>query len=115
MRAVLCATCERPRLAAAAPEVAAPVPTSPSAGEPAPPVTVLQNARVTPPLTGSRVLGSSEWRCKSCTVANAGSSILCEVCERPRLATRPPAAALAPPGPGAPAEPGAQVCDLCAT
>ncbi|XP_056289401.1 E3 ubiquitin-protein ligase RNF31-like isoform X2 [Pseudoliparis swirei] len=86
MRAVLCATCERPRLAAAAPEVAAPVPTSPSA----------------------------EWRCKSCTVANAGSSILCEVCERPRLATRPPAAALAPPGPGAPAEPGAQwMCQYC--
>uniref|UniRef100_A0A3Q0SMN5 Uncharacterized protein n=1 Tax=Amphilophus citrinellus TaxID=61819 RepID=A0A3Q0SMN5_AMPCI len=27
--------------------------------------------------------------CKSCTVVNQGSSILCEVCERPRLATRP--------------------------
>uniref|UniRef100_A0A8C1WKG6 RBR-type E3 ubiquitin transferase n=1 Tax=Cyprinus carpio TaxID=7962 RepID=A0A8C1WKG6_CYPCA len=32
------------------------------------------------------------WQCKSCTVVNAGSSILCEVCERPRLATRPPVA-----------------------
>uniref|UniRef100_A0A8C7I1P6 E3 ubiquitin-protein ligase RNF31-like n=1 Tax=Oncorhynchus kisutch TaxID=8019 RepID=A0A8C7I1P6_ONCKI len=30
---------------------------------------------------------SPEWQCKSCTVVNAGSSILCEVCERPRLAT----------------------------
>uniref|UniRef100_A0A3Q3W0N2 RING-type domain-containing protein n=1 Tax=Mola mola TaxID=94237 RepID=A0A3Q3W0N2_MOLML len=28
----------------------------------------------------------------SCTVMNQGSSILCEVCERPRLATRPPVA-----------------------
>uniref|UniRef100_A0A674DVF0 E3 ubiquitin-protein ligase RNF31-like n=1 Tax=Salmo trutta TaxID=8032 RepID=A0A674DVF0_SALTR len=33
---------------------------------------------------------SPEWQCKSCTVVNAGSSILCEVCERPRLATKPP-------------------------
>uniref|UniRef100_A0A3P8SIA2 Uncharacterized protein n=1 Tax=Amphiprion percula TaxID=161767 RepID=A0A3P8SIA2_AMPPE len=32
------------------------------------------------------------WQCKSCTVVNQGSSILCEVCERPRLATRPPVA-----------------------
>uniref|UniRef100_A0A3P9LRS3 Uncharacterized protein n=1 Tax=Oryzias latipes TaxID=8090 RepID=A0A3P9LRS3_ORYLA len=30
-----------------------------------------------------------KWQCKSCTVMNAGSSVLCEVCERPRLATRP--------------------------
>lgn len=36
----------------------------------------------------------SEWQCKSCTVMNQGSSILCEVCERPRLATRPPVAPL---------------------
>lgn len=34
----------------------------------------------------------SEWQCKSCTVMNQGSSVLCEVCERPRLATRPPVA-----------------------
>uniref|UniRef100_A0A671VKC9 Potassium voltage-gated channel subfamily B member 2-like n=1 Tax=Sparus aurata TaxID=8175 RepID=A0A671VKC9_SPAAU len=32
----------------------------------------------------------SEWQCRSCTMVNAASSILCEVCERPRLATRPP-------------------------
>uniref|UniRef100_A0A3P8WZY2 RanBP2-type domain-containing protein n=1 Tax=Cynoglossus semilaevis TaxID=244447 RepID=A0A3P8WZY2_CYNSE len=32
----------------------------------------------------------SEWQCKSCTLVNAASSILCEVCERPRLATKPP-------------------------
>lgn len=31
----------------------------------------------------------TEWQCKSCTVINQGSSILCEVCERPRLAPRP--------------------------
>uniref|UniRef100_A0A1A7WQR4 Uncharacterized protein n=1 Tax=Iconisemion striatum TaxID=60296 RepID=A0A1A7WQR4_9TELE len=61
MRAVLCTTCERPRLATAAvPDTS--IPTSPN----------------------------SEWQCKSCTVLNQGSSILCEVCERPRLATRPP-------------------------
>ncbi|KAM4606355.1 E3 ubiquitin-protein ligase RNF31-like [Polymixia lowei] len=30
-----------------------------------------------------------EWECRSCTVMNQGSSVLCEVCERPRLATRP--------------------------
>uniref|UniRef100_A0A4W5M0Y7 Uncharacterized protein n=1 Tax=Hucho hucho TaxID=62062 RepID=A0A4W5M0Y7_9TELE len=33
---------------------------------------------------------SPEWQCKSCTVVNSGRSILCEVCERPRLATKPP-------------------------
>lgn len=32
-----------------------------------------------------------DWHCKSCTMVNAANSILCEVCERPRLATRPPA------------------------
>nr|CBN82184.1 RING finger protein 31 [Dicentrarchus labrax] len=74
MRAVLCATCERPRLATAASAVQESpmsVPTSPN----------------------------TEWQCKSCTVVNQGSSILCEVCERPRLATRPPATpALSCPG-----------------
>ncbi|XP_067433954.1 E3 ubiquitin-protein ligase RNF31-like [Thunnus thynnus] len=67
MRAVLCTTCERPRLATAAAtaqESPLSVPTSPN----------------------------TEWQCKSCTVMNQGSSILCEVCERPRLATRPPVA-----------------------
>ncbi|XP_034415980.1 E3 ubiquitin-protein ligase RNF31-like [Cyclopterus lumpus] len=85
-RAVLCATCERPRLAASAvQENLASVPTSPSA----------------------------EWRCKSCTVANQGSSILCEVCERPRLATRPPVAPV-PSGPGPPSESGAKwMCQYC--
>ncbi|XP_061086290.1 E3 ubiquitin-protein ligase RNF31-like, partial [Conger conger] len=28
----------------------------------------------------------AEWRCKTCTVINTGSSVLCSVCERPRLA-----------------------------
>ncbi|XP_044031747.1 E3 ubiquitin-protein ligase RNF31-like [Siniperca chuatsi] len=74
MRAVLCTTCERPRLATAASTVQeslTSVPTSPN----------------------------TEWQCKSCTVVNQGSSILCEVCERPRLATRPPVApALSSPG-----------------
>uniref|UniRef100_UPI003AAF2CF6 E3 ubiquitin-protein ligase RNF31-like n=1 Tax=Centroberyx gerrardi TaxID=166262 RepID=UPI003AAF2CF6 len=64
MRAVLCVTCERPRLATAASsaqEEPVSVPSSPN----------------------------TEWQCKSCTVVNQGSSVLCEVCERPRLATRP--------------------------
>ncbi|XP_072234593.1 E3 ubiquitin-protein ligase RNF31-like isoform X1 [Leuresthes tenuis] len=65
IRAVLCTTCERPRLSTAA---SAAVESSPSV--PASP--------------------NAEWQCKSCTVVNQGSSILCEVCERPRLATRPP-------------------------
>lgn len=67
MRAVLCTTCERPRLAtaaASAQESLMSVPSSPN----------------------------TEWQCKSCTMVNPGSSILCEVCERPRLATRPPVA-----------------------
>ncbi|XP_066512786.1 E3 ubiquitin-protein ligase RNF31-like isoform X1 [Hoplias malabaricus] len=63
MKQVLCETCERPRLATAAPSVQE---------EPQQPSTI------------------TEWQCKSCTVVNAGSSVLCEVCERPRLATRPP-------------------------
>ncbi|XP_037549700.1 E3 ubiquitin-protein ligase RNF31 [Nematolebias whitei] len=71
MRAVLCTTCERPRLAtSAAPDSSVSVPMSPN----------------------------SDWQCKSCTVVNQGSSILCEVCERPRLATRPPV--VASPGSG---------------
>uniref|UniRef100_A0A8C7MLR3 E3 ubiquitin-protein ligase RNF31-like n=1 Tax=Oncorhynchus kisutch TaxID=8019 RepID=A0A8C7MLR3_ONCKI len=49
---------------------------------------------------------SPEWQCKSCTVVNAGSSILCEVCERPRLATKPPATPTHPlPTPNRPAAP----------
>ncbi|XP_068566398.1 E3 ubiquitin-protein ligase RNF31-like [Cebidichthys violaceus] len=88
MRAVLCATCERPRLAtaaSAAQDNPASVPTSPN----------------------------TEWQCKSCTVVNQGSSILCEVCERPRLATRPPVAA-PPSGSGSPADSGAKwMCQFC--
>ncbi|XP_038160828.1 E3 ubiquitin-protein ligase RNF31 isoform X1 [Cyprinodon tularosa] len=64
-RAVLCTTCDRPRLAT-------------------PAITVQDG-------TGSGPTSqNTEWECKSCTVVNQGSSILCEVCERPRLATRPP-------------------------
>ncbi|XP_029978632.1 E3 ubiquitin-protein ligase RNF31-like isoform X2 [Sphaeramia orbicularis] len=63
MRAVLCTTCERPRLATAA--------------------SIVQETPASP---------NAEWQCKSCTMVNQGSSILCEVCERPRLATRPPVA-----------------------
>ncbi|XP_043960918.1 E3 ubiquitin-protein ligase RNF31 [Gambusia affinis] len=63
MRAVLCTTCDRPRLAT--PAIAGHDGSGPTS----------QN---------------TEWQCKSCTVVNQGSSILCEVCERPRLATRPP-------------------------
>uniref|UniRef100_A0A8C7HW74 E3 ubiquitin-protein ligase RNF31-like n=1 Tax=Oncorhynchus kisutch TaxID=8019 RepID=A0A8C7HW74_ONCKI len=56
---------------------------------------------------------SPEWQCKSCTVVNAGSSILCEVCERPRLATKPPATPTHPlPTPNRPAAP---VLDCCSS
>uniref|UniRef100_A0AAY4A234 RBR-type E3 ubiquitin transferase n=1 Tax=Denticeps clupeoides TaxID=299321 RepID=A0AAY4A234_9TELE len=66
MQDVLCGTCERPRLASAAPSSATPHEEPPQ----------------------SSII--SEWQCKSCTVVNSASSVLCEVCERPRLATRPP-------------------------
>ncbi|KAM9332869.1 E3 ubiquitin-protein ligase RNF31-like isoform 1-T3 [Pholidichthys leucotaenia] len=65
MRAVLCTTCERPRLATLA--------------------SSSQDGPQSVPTSSN-----TEWQCKSCTVVNQGSSILCEVCERPRLATRPP-------------------------
>uniref|UniRef100_A0A4W6DUP9 Ring finger protein 31 n=1 Tax=Lates calcarifer TaxID=8187 RepID=A0A4W6DUP9_LATCA len=65
----------------------------------------------------------SEWQCKSCTMVNAASSILCEVCERPRLATRPPVTPshppITPPRPpapvlGMPGDPDSQwVCQFC--
>ncbi|XP_029385439.1 E3 ubiquitin-protein ligase RNF31-like isoform X2 [Echeneis naucrates] len=87
-RAVLCSTCERPRLATAASSVqdsTMSVPTSPN----------------------------SEWQCKSCTVVNQGSSILCEVCERPRLATRPPVAPVSS-NPGSLSDSGAKwTCQFC--
>ncbi|KAM7369634.1 hypothetical protein PAMP_010940 [Pampus punctatissimus] len=67
MRAVLCTTCERPRLATAA--------------------STVQESPLSVPSSPN-----TEWQCKSCTVMNQGSSILCRVCERPRLATRPPVA-----------------------
>ncbi|XP_054478483.1 E3 ubiquitin-protein ligase RNF31-like [Anoplopoma fimbria] len=88
MRAVLCSTCERPRLATAAStaqESPMSVPTSPN----------------------------TEWQCQSCTVVNQGSSILCEVCERPRLATRPPVAPL-PSSPGSLSDSGTKwMCEFC--
>ncbi|KAI1888856.1 hypothetical protein AGOR_G00173080 [Albula goreensis] len=65
VKAVLCISCERPRLVCAATSVPEESPQ---------PVTI------------------TEWQCKSCTVLNSGSSVLCSVCERPRLATRPPTA-----------------------
>ncbi|CAL9697594.1 unnamed protein product [Knipowitschia caucasica] len=65
LRAVLCVTCDRPRLSTAPPApTAAPDP--------------LQSP-------------TAEWQCRSCTMLNPGSSVLCEACERPRLATKPPA------------------------
>ncbi|XP_035268708.1 E3 ubiquitin-protein ligase RNF31-like isoform X2 [Anguilla anguilla] len=59
------ATCKRARLSSAAPAV-------------------LEES--------SQPVSIAEWQCQSCTVMNSGSSVLCSVCERPRLATRPPAA-----------------------
>ncbi|XP_070708978.1 E3 ubiquitin-protein ligase RNF31-like [Pempheris klunzingeri] len=88
MRAVLCTTCERPRLATAA--------------------STVQDSPMSAPTSPN-----TEWQCKSCTVVNQGSSILCEVCERPRLATRPPVA----PGlssPGSPSDSGIKwMCQFC--
>ncbi|XP_074549175.1 E3 ubiquitin-protein ligase RNF31-like [Halichoeres trimaculatus] len=86
MRAVLCTTCERPRLATAA-----------------------SNAQE----SLASVSLSTEWQCKSCTVMNPGSSILCEVCERPRLATRPPAPSMLT-SPGSLSECGTKwMCQAC--
>uniref|UniRef100_A0A3Q2U137 Ring finger protein 31 n=1 Tax=Fundulus heteroclitus TaxID=8078 RepID=A0A3Q2U137_FUNHE len=65
-RAVLCTTCDRPRLRKSAFRTEAVV-----------------------DLTVLSCPSPSEWKCKSCTVVNQGSSILCSVCERPRLADRP--------------------------
>ncbi|XP_040921571.1 E3 ubiquitin-protein ligase RNF31-like [Toxotes jaculatrix] len=88
IRAVLCSTCERPRLATAASTVQESpmsVPTSPN----------------------------TEWQCKSCTVVNQGSSILCIVCERPRLATRPPVAPVSS-NPGSLSDAGSKwTCQFC--
>lgn len=56
-------------------------------------------------------------------MVNAASSILCEVCERPRLATRPPVTPshppITPPRPpapvlGMPGDPDSQVCFMYA-
>ncbi|XP_028834240.1 E3 ubiquitin-protein ligase RNF31 isoform X2 [Denticeps clupeoides] len=87
MQDVLCGTCERPRLASAAPSSATPHEEPPQ----------------------SSII--SEWQCKSCTVVNSASSVLCEVCERPRLATRPP---VTPSRPAAPVlgQRDSQICDL---
>lgn len=101
MRAVLCTTCERPRLATAASllqDSLTSLPSSPNSGE----SSVFGAKRQTDVQAAGREdvkskmvffflsSSSAEWQCKSCTVLNPGSSILCEVCERPRLATRPP-------------------------
>ncbi|XP_055006750.1 LOW QUALITY PROTEIN: E3 ubiquitin-protein ligase RNF31-like [Boleophthalmus pectinirostris] len=67
VRAVLCSTCDRPRLSTGPAPNPEPSPTTPQSP-------------------------NAAWQCKSCTMVNQGSSVLCEVCERPRLATRPPAA-----------------------
>ncbi|KAK1790163.1 hypothetical protein P4O66_014085 [Electrophorus voltai] len=86
LQQVLCETCERPRLAPAAPSV--------------------QEEPLQPPTI-------TEWQCKSCTVVNASSSILCEVCERPRLATRPPITPSRPTPPTAGMLDSQWVCQFC--
>ncbi|XP_075346879.1 E3 ubiquitin-protein ligase RNF31 isoform X2 [Mycteria americana] len=48
-----------------------------------------------PPTAMGQPPGGSEgggWACASCTFLNPGPSVLCGVCERPRLARRPPPA-----------------------
>uniref|UniRef100_A0A669D3E9 Uncharacterized protein n=1 Tax=Oreochromis niloticus TaxID=8128 RepID=A0A669D3E9_ORENI len=74
-------------------------------------------------VTSSSSSKNRKWQCKSCTMVNAASSILCEVCERPRLATRPPVTLshppITPPRPpapvlGMPGDPDSQVrCWVC--
>ncbi|KAM6188354.1 E3 ubiquitin-protein ligase RNF31 [Sarcoramphus papa] len=59
--------------------------------------------------------GSEGWACASCTFLNPGPSVLCGVCERPRLARRPPPA---PQGWQCPHctywnEGSGRVCDVC--
>ncbi|XP_064359403.1 E3 ubiquitin-protein ligase RNF31 isoform X2 [Dromaius novaehollandiae] len=94
--AVLCGACERPRGCPGPPAAAADPPALPGEG-------------------GPPRGGGGPWACASCTFLNAAATVLCGVCERPRLAGRPPA----PPrgwqcphctyrneGPG-------RVCELC--
>ncbi|XP_053909093.1 LOW QUALITY PROTEIN: E3 ubiquitin-protein ligase RNF31-like, partial [Cuculus canorus] len=45
-----------------------------------------------PPGAMGQPPSSSGWACASCTFLNPGPSVLCGVCERPRLARRPPPA-----------------------
>ncbi|XP_064331589.1 E3 ubiquitin-protein ligase RNF31 [Phalacrocorax carbo] len=72
-----------------------------------------------PPGAVGQPPGSGEagggWACASCTFVNAGPSVLCGVCERPRLARRPPPA---PQGWQCPHctywnEGSGRVCDVC--
>lgn len=87
MQAVLCMTCERPRLATATVQDSPTQPsTSLNTGETK--ITDWQDNNGNPALSDT-LSDLSEWQCKSCTVMNQGSSVLCDVCERPRLATRP--------------------------
>lgn len=90
MQAVLCMTCERPRLATATVQDS---PTQPSTSLNTGETKIMdgQDRNMNSALSDT-LSDLSEWQCKSCTVMNQGSSVLCEVCERPRLATRPPAA-----------------------
>lgn len=118
MRAVLCTTCERPRLATAASllqDSLTSLPSSPNSGESR---VFVATTQTDVQAVGSEdveskffFFSSAEWQCKSCTVLNSGSSILCEVCERPRLATRPPVM----PSPGSQsADSSRQVCLIAA-
>ncbi|XP_028817460.1 E3 ubiquitin-protein ligase RNF31-like isoform X2 [Denticeps clupeoides] len=57
---------------------------------------------------------TTEWKCQSCTVLNPASGVLCQVCERPRLATRPPAVPARRPPAVLPAAPEAKwTCEHC--
>ncbi|XP_069735225.1 E3 ubiquitin-protein ligase RNF31 [Phaenicophaeus curvirostris] len=51
-----------------------------------------------PPSSMGQPPSSSGWACASCTFLNPGPSVLCGVCERPRLARRPPPAPQCPQG-----------------
>uniref|UniRef100_A0A8C2WDA1 RBR-type E3 ubiquitin transferase n=1 Tax=Cyclopterus lumpus TaxID=8103 RepID=A0A8C2WDA1_CYCLU len=105
---VLCEECERPRLELIS-----------SKADESQPATITGLCCITEHPTAF----PTKWQCKSCTMVNAASSILCNVCERPRLATRPPVTPshppITPPRPpapvlGMPGDPDSQwVCQFC--
>ncbi|XP_063178042.1 E3 ubiquitin-protein ligase RNF31 isoform X2 [Chroicocephalus ridibundus] len=83
-----------PPTSAGQPPSSMPLPPT-SAGRSPPPKGQPHGAVGQPPASMGQPPGSGDsggWACASCTFLNPGPSVLCEVCERPRLARRPPPA-----------------------